>query len=204
MRAWLATIRTRSAVLLAFGLVMTALLGPAAEFARGQTCTLTIKDESTVGGNTKNVGQEVVLRAEIDPPAPTALVAWTVPGTTILSYDESVSGKWSPTDTEETDRLFYYQNPIWFFWKDTGASRQVTAGTGHPNGATCSDAKSFDVERNKTDPARQPEDFYTSCCKMSPSQPPIGCSESTASGTPTTPAIPTRFPAGRATPARTS
>ncbi len=139
--------------------------------------------------STKNVGQEVKLGGglTLNNDALTlesTSLQWTVEGETIEWYTDvagyvdgvtqalhfthaPVLDEWAPS-TKPTDES---NGAIRFFWKDTGTfAVNLTATAKDPDGIeyTCEDKKTFTVERNQTDPDRQPEDFFTSCCDDAP------------------------------------
>jgi uncharacterized repeat protein (TIGR01451 family) len=136
---------------------------------------------------TKNVGQEVKLQAAVtDLLAGLTLSAlrWTVDGDTIEHYTDIagyLAGKpealdFTPSElhtdwTPETDPTQTGGDGVGFFWRDTGSfdvQVEAVAKDSAGNEHTCTVTTTFDVERNATDPDKQPEDFFTSCCSDQP------------------------------------
>lgn len=142
-----------------------------------------VKLESEARTSTKNVGQEVKQKANVTlnrEGLTLDSLQWEVEGLTIEEYSD-VSGYLSGTPNALNFRHGELHDPwepltdpnqpggdtIRFFWKDTGSfdvNVEARARDAEGHEFTCEVTKTFEVERNRTDPDRQAEDFFTSCC----------------------------------------
>ena len=152
------------------------------------------KKELDGTGPTKNVGQQVDLQAKATIAGGSQVadvkVKWMVGGTTIEAFRPDPFGAFSIFREDApaaTDAMFeqgegvgstdclkqvgaFECKPTSTFWKNPGTfavSAEVEGKTQDEIVFTCSGSVNVTVERNTTDPDRQADDFYTSCCQYS-------------------------------------
>ncbi len=150
----------------------------------GGTITIAATSDTPLSGLAYNVGQRAILTAQATGIAPTSH-AWTIPGPYIKDYQDSLGTKaynpmsgnpppaapiaWSTTPISAADRA---QPSVSLYWQPSPA--QTHPNTGPPEirtvslavtlagGISCTTTLDVTVERNLTDPNRQPEDYFTS------------------------------------------
>ena len=108
-----------------------------------------------------NVGQLVKLVAKLNgvPLEGTENIRWTIAGSIIKDYEESIPGKFVTYSMEDQD---YLKPVISFYWRGEG-DKEVTVsveGSSNNQSIKCDGSRTFTVERNHDDINRQAEDFY--------------------------------------------
>lgn len=162
------------------GLVV-ALAGPAAAApvaCAGGTLDFTTTSDTPFTLPTFNVGQQTTLAAVTTGFTATSH-AWTIPGPHIKDYNEDLGTKvspalaaplpWSTTPVSAADLA---SPVVSLYWKPSAAqvhplvggpeARVVSLTVTPSGGGTCTSSATFMIERNMTNPDKQPEDFYTS------------------------------------------
>ena len=149
----------------------------------GGTIVISATSDTPLTGLVYNVGQKAVLTATATGIAPLSY-AWTIPGPHIKDYQDSLGTKtynpmsgnpppaaptaWSTTSIAAADLA---QQSLSLYWQPSPAQTHPNTGPGETRaisltvtlagGVTCTTTLDVTVERNLTDPNRQPEDFYT-------------------------------------------
>jgi tyrosinase-like protein len=175
---------TRNTLAAATAIAILAAAPASATTCAGGIGTLTItarSDSLTLGltsGTTFNVGEHVQVSA-VAAGFNASNYSWTIDGPLIKDYNEDLGTEmgsvpaaplpWSTTPITAAD---LQQQTVSFYWKPSPSqidplnggpvTRNVTLQVNKSTGGTCTANASFNVERNLTDPNRQPEDFYTS------------------------------------------
>ena len=162
------------------GLVV-ALAGPAAAapvVCAGGTLDFTATSDTPFTLPTFNVGQQTTLTAVTTGFTATSH-AWTIPDPHIKDYNEDLGTKvspvlatplaWSTTPVSAADLA---SPAVSLYWKPSAAqihplvggpeARVVSLTVTPSGGGTCTSSATFMIERNMTNPDKQPEDFYTS------------------------------------------
>lgn len=149
----------------------------------GGTITVAATSDTPLSGLAYNVGQRAILTAQATGIAPTSH-AWTVPGPHIKDYQDRLGTRaynpmsgpppaaptaWSTTPVTAADRA---QPSLSLYWQPSPAQTHPNAGPPETRtvslavtlagGVTCTTTLDVTVERNLTDPNRQPEDYFTS------------------------------------------
>ena len=142
----------------------------------GGTLDFTATSDTPFTGSTFNVGQRTTLTAVTTGFTATSF-AWTIPGPHIKDYNDDLGTQqllaaplsWSTTPLAPADLA---ASTVSFYWKPSAAqihplvggpeARLVTLTVTPTGGGSCMSSASLMVERNLTDPDKQPEDLYTS------------------------------------------
>ena len=162
--------------------VAAALASGAAQAAPcpgGGTLAITASSDSltlaAVAATTFNFGEHVILTAQPSGFNITGY-AWTIEGPTIKDYSDDLGTMTSPAspmmwsttmlgagDLSAMSPSFYFVPKATEIFPNNGPfSRNITLVANKSTGGTCSVTVPLTVERNVTNPDRQPEDFYTS------------------------------------------
>jgi len=144
-----------------------------ADVCSSGTLDVAASSDTPVTLPTFNVGQMVRLQA-VTSGITVASLTWNIDGPLIKDYNERVGEaatgpkSWGTTPLTAGD---FAASPITFYWKPSPAqiyplnggpvTRNVTL-TANVGAVTCTVTKSFNVERNTTDPRKQANDYYTS------------------------------------------
>lgn len=140
------------------------------------TLDIAVASDTPLAGTAFNVGQKATFTAVAAGVAPTSF-AWTVPGPHIKDYVEDLGTRASttlaspvPWSTSALTSANLSASSVSLYFRPSAAqihplngpaeTRTVTLVAGIPGGS-CTVSQNVTVERNMTDPARQPEDFYT-------------------------------------------
>lgn len=123
-----------------------------------------------------NVGQQATLTA-VASGFTASSYAWTIPGPHIKNYNEDLGTRsnaatpipWSTTSLTAADLA---APSVTLYWKPSAAQTHPNTGGPEPRtvslvvtptgGGSCTVTATYMIERNLTDPDRQPEDLYTS------------------------------------------
>lgn len=143
----------------------------------GGTLDFTASSDTPFMLPTFNVGQKTTLTA-VTTGFTAASFAWTIPGPHIKDYNDNLGTKsgpsaaplpWSTTPLAAADLA---APGVSFYWKPSPAQIHPLNGPPEPrlvsltvtlaDGSSCTSSQTLMVERNLTDPDKQPEDFYTS------------------------------------------
>ena len=142
----------------------------------GGSVTISATSDTPLTGLAYNVGQKAIFAAQLSGISPVNF-AWTIPGPYIKDYPDNLGTQagaaapsaWLPTPITSTD---LQQSSLSLYWQPSPA--QTHPNTGGPEtravsltvmlsgGLSCTTGINVTVERNLTDPNRQPEDYYTS------------------------------------------
>jgi hypothetical protein len=146
------------------------------------TIDIAAASDTPLVGTAYNVGQQATLSAVAVGITPTSF-AWTIPGPHIKDYSASLGTMlttppasplpWSTTPLTASDLS---QASVTLYWKPSPAQIHPLNGppeartvslTIHVGATICTATLNVTVERNTTDPNRQPEDYYTSTHRAS-------------------------------------
>jgi hypothetical protein len=166
-----------------FGAVMLAALASARQAAAspvacaGGTIDIatTSNADTPMAGTTYNVGQHAIFTAVSSGITPTSY-AWTIPGPHVHDYNDNLNTTaappaplaWNTTALTAADLqapavdLYFGPSPAQTYPSNGPAETRIVSLTVHVGSTICTVSKSVNVERNLTDPDRQPEDYYTS------------------------------------------
>lgn len=170
---------------LLYGVMALGISGAIAERAAaapvtcaGGTLDITAVSDTPFSLPTFNVGQQTTLTAAMIGFTATSY-AWTIPGPHIKDYNDDLGTKLSPVpasplpwSTAALTTADLTVPTVTFYWKPS--STQIHPLTGGPEarvvtltvtptgGGSCISSATFMIERNLTNPDKQPEDFYTS------------------------------------------
>jgi len=160
--------------ILAAALAMPAAAGPVP--CAGGTLDFTAVSDTPFTLPTFNVGQQTTLTAVTTGFTATSF-AWTIPPPHIKDYNDDLGTQaglgsplpWTTTALMPADLA---ASTVSFYWKPSPAqtfplngppeARTVSLTVTPSAGGTCTSMATFMIERNMTDPDKQPEDFYTS------------------------------------------
>ncbi|HEV2719751.1 MAG TPA: tyrosinase family protein [Thermoanaerobaculia bacterium] len=160
--------------LLAAALAAPAAAGPVP--CSGGTLDFTATSDTPFTLPTFNVGQQTTLTAVTTGFTATSF-SWTIPPPHIKDYNDDLGTMmglatplaWSTTPLSPADLS---ASTVTFYWKPSAAqtfplngppeARMVSLMVTPSAGGTCTSSATFMIERNSTDPDKQPEDFYTS------------------------------------------
>lgn len=160
---------------IAFGLA-TARAVAAPVPCAGGTLDLAAASDTAFTLPTFNVGQQTTFTA-ITNGFTAASVSWNIPGPHIKDYNDDLGTKspaatplpWSTTPLSPSDlaspsvSLYWKPSPSQTHPLNGGPEARVVSLTVTPTtGNSCTTTATFMIERNMTDPNKQPEDFYTS------------------------------------------
>ena len=154
----------------------TALAAPVA--CGGGTLDINATSDTPFTLPTFNVGQRTTLTA-VTTGFTAGSFAWTIAGPHIKDYNDSLGTQQSPApatpiawSTTPLAAADLSASTVTFYWKPSPAQthpllgppepRAVSLTVTRPGGGTCTSSTSFTIERNMTNPDKQPEDFYTS------------------------------------------
>ncbi len=146
----------------------------------GGTLDITAASDTPLSGTAYNVGQKATLTSVVAGGTATSR-SWAIPGPLIKDYNDDLGTQtaaaaplaWS-TQTHSVADLT--QPSVSLYWKPSAAQTHPLTGgpetrtvslTATVNGASCTATLNVTVERNLTDPDRQPEDYYTSTHRAS-------------------------------------
>lgn len=142
----------------------------------GGTLDFTAVSDTPFTLPTFNVGQKTTLTAVMAGFTATSF-SWTIPGPHIKDYNDDLGTQmglatplaWSTTPLSAADLS---ASTVSFYWKPSAAqihplnggpeARVVSLTVTPSGGGSCTSSATFMIERNMTDPNKQPEDFYTS------------------------------------------
>jgi hypothetical protein len=144
----------------------------------GGTLAINAASDTPVTLPTFNVGQQAILTA-VTTGFTASSFAWTIPGPHIKDYQEELGTRSSPQpvtpDPWSTTALTAADlagQTVRLYWKPSAAQTHPQTGGPEPRavslavtpsgGGSCTVTATYMIERNLTDPDRQPEDFYTS------------------------------------------
>jgi hypothetical protein len=168
----------RGVILVGFASLYPGFVVAAPVACAGGTLDFTASSDTPFTLSTFNVGQKTTFTAVASGFTPTGF-GWTIPGPHIKDYNDDLGTRetpplatpraWSVTPLAAADLA---ASTVSFYWKPSAAQthpllggpepRLVSLTVTHAGGGTCTLAATFFVERNMTDPDKQPEDFYTS------------------------------------------
>jgi hypothetical protein len=166
-----------SILTLVIGLAVPLAAGPVP--CGGGTLDFTATSDTPFTLPTFNVGQQTTLTAVTTGFTATSF-SWTIPPPRIKDYNEDLGTQvatsatpaplpWSTTALSAADLA---ASTVRFYWKPSAAqthpltggpeARTVVLTVTPSGGGTCTSSTTFQIERNLTNPDKQPEDFFTS------------------------------------------
>ncbi len=163
------------AMVLGLAGLLTAPVTAAPVPCAGGTLDFTAVSDTPFTLPTFNVGQKTTLTAVTAGFTATSF-SWTIQGPRIKDYNDDLGTQaslatplpWSTTPLAAADLAastvsFYWQPSATQIHPLNGPEARVVSLTVTPSsGGSCTSSTTFTIERNMTDPAKQPEDFYTS------------------------------------------
>jgi hypothetical protein len=164
------------AIALAFAYLLMTPIAAAPVSCAGGTLDFTAISDTPATPPTFNVGQKTTFAA-----VTTGFVAashsWAIPGPHLRDYNDDLGTQagvatpqpWSATPLTVSDLA---ANTVSLYWKPSPAQSHPANGGPEPRvvsltvtptaGGSCTSSATFMIERNATNPDKQPEDFYTS------------------------------------------
>lgn len=143
----------------------------------GGTLDISATSDTPLTGTAYNVGQKATFTAIAVGVTPTSF-AWTIPGPHIKDYSEDLGTRNSPAPpnplpwtTTPVSAADLTQSTVSLYWKPSPAQvhplngppeARLVALSVNTGSGPCNTSVNVTVERNLTDPDRQPEDYYTS------------------------------------------